>query len=62
MYCLIKKVCSGFSVIFYGKIQMNFMANPTHLFNKRDFRACGVERRVESVSKLKKERRKNRNK
>lgn len=41
---------------------MNFMANPTHLFNKRDFRACGVERRVESVSKLKKERRKNRNK
>ena len=58
MYWLIKKVCSVFSVIFYGKIQMDFFANPIHLFNKRDSRPWRVERRVESVSKRKKERRK----
>ena len=38
---------------------MDFLANPIHLFNKRDSRPWGVERRVESASKLKKERRKN---
>ena len=27
-YCVGQKVCLGFSVIWYGKSQMNFLANP----------------------------------